>query len=122
MLQDETVVGVINILRGWKTKTQRMIGPFLIRESFLNRGLGVEAHVLTDQEIATWPECLSLRIACYVGSVGYVNARQFWTRLGYRAIGFRTTIAEQIPGIDVFEKPLLRKPLKQTSDQEADRR
>lgn len=111
MLQDETVAGVINILRGWKTKTQRMIGPFLIRESFLDRGLGVEAHVLTDQEIATWPECLSLRIAGEVGSVGYVNALQFWTRLGYRAIGLRTTIAEHIPEIGVFKNPLLRTPL-----------
>ena len=78
---DETLAGVLDILRGYRTAGDWYIGLMLLAPAFQNQGFGSEIH----QEFTRYVRGVGIRLLIAVLE-GNQSARRFWIRLGYRKV------------------------------------
>ena len=80
----ESMVGCIDLVRGWPDEATAVIGLLLLEPPARGRGAGRQAFAAIEAQARAWPEITQLR-ALVIASNDV--ARPFWERLGFRANG-----------------------------------
>jgi GNAT superfamily N-acetyltransferase len=80
----DTMVGCIDLVRGWPDATTAAIGLLLLEPNARGRGIGRFAFEAIEAQAQAWPEITHLR-ALVIASNGV--ARPFWERMGFLANG-----------------------------------
>jgi RimJ/RimL family protein N-acetyltransferase len=101
--RDGKMIGLADVLQGWKTPAQSMIGLMLIHERHQGQGAGGQAYRLLEAVIAGWPGMRSVRIGVNIENH---KALRFWTAQGFVPTGERTRLPHCISEIDLLEKTL----------------
>ena len=97
------LVGACNVLRGWKTPEQSIIGLLLLSEKHQRRGIGGQVYHMVETIIRDWPGMRSVRIGVNEPNL---PAFPFWHKMGFRENGERHRLDKFVGDIIILEKPL----------------
>ncbi|WP_169730227.1 GNAT family N-acetyltransferase [Chitinimonas koreensis] len=100
---DQTLIGIVMVLRGWPYPEQASIGLLLLAESWQGKGLGRLAYLEVEALAQRWPRIETMRIGVVASNE---PAFPFWRRLGFRETGERRRDAGFLADTVVLEKPL----------------
>ncbi len=84
VMHDATMVGCIDVIRGWPAADTALVGLLLISEPYVRRGLGTAAFQAMQTEVGGWPEIRRLRAAVVETNA---DVLVFWAGLGFRETG-----------------------------------
>lgn len=84
--QNNTLIGCIDVLRGFPKSETAMLGLLLLRESYQGKGFGRQAYLQLEDILHDWPEINTVRI-CVVES--NIRVLGFWKKLGFFDTGIR---------------------------------
>lgn len=76
------LVGLIDVLRGYRTRVDWYIGLMLLEPSFQGQGFGTEIH----NEFVSYARREGARRLLLAVLAANESARRFWLRLGYRKV------------------------------------
>jgi RimJ/RimL family protein N-acetyltransferase len=76
------LVGLIDVLRGYRTASDWYIGLMLLAPAFQGQGFGTEIH----NEFFSYARRESIHRLLLAALEANVSARRFWLRLGYRKV------------------------------------
>jgi RimJ/RimL family protein N-acetyltransferase len=82
IFQSERLVGVLDVLRGYRTNSEWYIGFMLLAPSFRSQGFGTEIH----SEFVGYARSAGARRLLIAVLEANESARRFWLRLGYRKV------------------------------------
>ncbi len=82
IFQSERLVGVLDILRGYRTNSEWYIGFMLLAPSFRTQGFGTEIH----NEFVGYARRAGVHRLLLAVLEENDSARRFWLRLGYRKV------------------------------------
>jgi RimJ/RimL family protein N-acetyltransferase len=82
IFHSERLVGVLDILRGYRTSSEWYIGFLLLAPSFRGQGFGTEIH----NEFVGYARSAGARRLLLAVLEANESARRFWLRLGYRKV------------------------------------
>lgn len=82
IFHSERLVGVLDVLRGYRTGLDWYIGFMLLAPSLRGRGFGTEIH----NEFVSYARSAGARRLLLAVLEGNESARKFWLRLGYRKV------------------------------------
>jgi RimJ/RimL family protein N-acetyltransferase len=83
---NSSLIGCIDLLRGFPKPETAMIGLLLLREPHQRKGFGQRAYLQVEDKLRAWPEITKVRISV-VESNGEVLG--FWKKLGFAETGTR---------------------------------
>ena len=81
---NETMVGCMDIVRGYPDSQTAYIGLLLLREDHVRRGIGCAAFRIAESEIQAWTEIQKIRLAVIATNR---EVLPFWERQGFRCTG-----------------------------------
>lgn len=102
-----TMVGCVDLIRGYPDVQTAYLGLILIDERYQGRGVGKAVYRLIEAQVRAWPECHWLRLGVVRSNIAVLP---FWQRLGFVETGelkpyrFRNMVSEVL----VLAKPLSR--------------
>jgi RimJ/RimL family protein N-acetyltransferase len=82
IFNSERLVGVLDVLRGYRTNSEWYIGFMLLASSFRDQGLGTEIH----NEFVRYARSAGAHHLLLAVLEANESARKFWLRLGYRKV------------------------------------
>jgi len=82
IFNSERLVGVLDVLRGYRTNSEWYIGFMLLAPSFRGQGLGTEIH----NEFVRYARSAGAHRFLLAVLEANESAQRFWLRLGYRKI------------------------------------
>ena len=82
IFNSERLVGVLDVLRGYRTYSEWYIGFMLLASSFRGQGLGTEIH----NEFVSYARRAGVHRLLLAVLEENESARRFWLRLGYRRV------------------------------------
>ena len=83
--RDGSMVGCIDVVRGWPDDATAVLGLLLVDERLHRRGIGAAAYRLLEDIVTAWPECRRMRLNIVARNEAV--ALPFWTRMGFTPTG-----------------------------------
>lgn len=81
-VDDHGLAAVIDVLRGWPDPATVHVGLLQVHAARKREGIGRRTHALLLDQVAQWPEIVTLRAA--IVATNAAHAEPFWAALGYR--------------------------------------
>jgi ribosomal protein S18 acetylase RimI-like enzyme len=81
---NETMLGCMDIVRGYPDSQTAYIGLLLSREDHVRRGIGSAAFRIAESEVQAWTEIQKIRLAVIATNR---EVLPFWERQGFRCTG-----------------------------------
>ena len=101
----DTLVGCVDLIRGYPDPATAHIGLLLIAEAYEGRGIGRAAFAQVEAFVIGWRTCTQLRLGVLAD---HRRAHRFWTALGFLPTGERKPYRYGPIATDVvvYAKPL----------------
>lgn len=103
---NSSLIGCIDLLKGFPSPDTVMIGLLLLRESHQAKGLGREAYNQLEVTLRDWPGVKTVRISVVKSNEEVLG---FWKKLGFVETGVRRPYQN---GLVSSEAIILEKPLR----------
>ena len=84
VFKDQTLVGCVDLIRGYPSASVAYVGLLLIAEPYEGSGYGTQAFARVLEVAATWRTCNALRLGVLKTNE---RAMRFWSRLGFAPTG-----------------------------------
>ena len=81
---DDTLVGCVDLIRGYPSESVAYIGLLLIAEQFEGSGFGTRAFERVIEVVASWRTCTAFNIGVLAENR---RALRFWSKLGFAPTG-----------------------------------
>ncbi|WP_188565068.1 GNAT family N-acetyltransferase [Undibacterium terreum] len=101
--QGERMIGCADLLKGWKTPQQSMLGLLLFAEDVRGQGYGRQVYLKLEQIVASWPGMNSIRIGVISTNLGGLA---FWRKMGFAENGERYKFEQYLGDTVILEKAL----------------
>ena len=104
--EGETLVGVADVLRGYRTPDCAWLGWWIVDAARHGQGLGRRGYAAVEKYIRTWPEITHIMLSVVEPNA---PALTFWPHMGFRDTGERRPYREKRGEVTlwVFNKNLL---------------
>ena len=105
IFDDGTLVGCIDLIRGYPSEFIACVGLLLIAEPYEGRGLGSRAFEQVLEVVGDWHTCTKLRLGILKTNE---KAMYFWRKLGFAPTGESKPYQNGVVCTDVllYERPL----------------
>jgi len=84
IFKDQSLVGCVDLIRGYPSKSVAYVGLLLIAEPHEGNGYGAQAFEMVIEVIADWSTCTALRLGVLKTNE---KAIRFWSKLGFAPTG-----------------------------------